>query len=79
MRMTFVLILVCFAIPVFFNSSVVVEDPPDRKKKKDSIVMADTINIQIQEQRSINIEDLDKLNELFDSLNLQQDSIIKKK
>jgi len=49
------------------------DDPPKKKKeiKKDTIYP--------QQQRSINIEELEQLNKLFDSLIIKQDTLIKKK
>lgn len=52
-----------------------IDDPPKNKKK----LKEDTTIIQPQQQRSINIEELDQLSNLFDSLIIKQDTLIKKK
>lgn len=50
------------------------DDPPKEKKSK-----RDTIYIRPQEQRSINIEELEQLNKMFDSVNMKNDTLKRKK
>jgi hypothetical protein len=52
------------------------DDPPKKQKEKKT---KDTLVIHHQIQRSINLKRLDQLNREFDSLNLKQDTLIKKK
>ena len=59
---------------VIAYSQPVQEDPPKKK-----VIKIDTVEVPPQQQRSINIKDLDRLNRLFDSVLIKQDTLIKKK
>jgi len=53
--------------------SIVADDPPKEKKSE-----RDTLRVRPQQQRSINIDELEQLNKMFDSLNVKRDTLIKK-
>lgn len=60
---------------IIFSVFLLGDDPPKKKKKPKE----DTTAIKMQEQRSLNLEELNELNRMFDSLNQKQDTLIKKK
>jgi hypothetical protein len=78
MRATIFLSILCFSIPVFYGGYIVNEsdDPPKKKKEK---LKEDTVHIQMQEQRSLNIKEANDFLKRLDSLNAKQDTLIKKK